>query len=321
MPKYFRYFPEVTHSGFQVADVTKKVRFLDQLSGDPYLFLPYTVKEGDKPEDISYLYYGSVDYVWTIYLANNIIDPYQEWPMDQSRLDRYIEEKYTYACAECAINSTNIFNVTKTEFIILLDAYDKNISTAEIPFYTERYARAYDYIVAGINQTYLNTVLTNFRNLLFAESYSYDPRLVTSAQKTEIFNLTNDFVTDIYMTNAEGGEMDIPTDLREIIVRIPDKNILQEEFNVLNWTKLTTSSVRNILHYVNVDDPEYKISVETYNLSTGATPLVNGFVSSEWRAVRAYDYEFEENENRRQIFVVDRRYIDQVERELKSILA
>ena len=47
-----------------------------------------------RPEDIAYYYYGSTDYTWLIYLANNIVDPYHQWPLSQENFNKYLIEKY-----------------------------------------------------------------------------------------------------------------------------------------------------------------------------------------------------------------------------------
>ena len=94
MVKYFENFPQITYDGRKVRDITRRNRFLKSLATNPYVFLPYTVKEGERAEDIANDYYGSVDYVWLVYMANNIIDPYHEWPMDQRTFQNYIIDKY-----------------------------------------------------------------------------------------------------------------------------------------------------------------------------------------------------------------------------------
>lgn len=94
MVKYFENFPQITYDGRKVRDITRRNRFLKTLTTNPYVFLPYTIKEGERAEDIANDYYGSVDYVWLVYMANNIIDPYHEWPMDQRTFQNYIIDKY-----------------------------------------------------------------------------------------------------------------------------------------------------------------------------------------------------------------------------------
>lgn len=320
MPKYFRYFPQVQHSNFQVRDITKRVRFTERVRNEPFVFLPYTVQEGDRPEDVSYLYYGTVNRVWMIYVANNIIDPYSDWPMDQYRLDRYIEDKYLYSCAQCALNRVQLFDDIKVQFAILVDAVDKNVQAHNIPFYTDRYHELLQYIQLNRDSYYLRSVLSNFRRLLEDNSYTYDVRNVTAENINQIRNLSSNFTTDVLQTGLDGNSIETPSEITELIVHVPSKEKLQAQFDVLSWTKLEDDTVRNVVHYENVDDSEYRISVDTYNLNIGSNPLDPTFDPTQWRPVRFYDYEFMQNENRRQIYLVDRDYADQVERELKSVL-
>jgi hypothetical protein len=93
--EYFDKFPDISYNNVLVKDVTKRVKFLKETLQDPYSFLPYTIKEGERAEDIAYHYYGDSNYTWLIYLANNIIDPYNEWPMDEYTFNQYLISKYS----------------------------------------------------------------------------------------------------------------------------------------------------------------------------------------------------------------------------------
>lgn len=95
MAKYFQSFPIIEYQGKRVRDITRRNRFSSYLSTNPFLYLPYTVKDDMRAEDVALFYYGSVDYVWLVYLANNIIDPYHEWPMDEKTFNDFLIEKYT----------------------------------------------------------------------------------------------------------------------------------------------------------------------------------------------------------------------------------
>lgn len=92
--KYFENFPVIEYQGRRVRDITRRSGFLKAIASNPYLYYPYTVKEGERAEDIAQFYYGSVDYVWLVYMANNILDPYHEWPMDPQTFNAYLVEKY-----------------------------------------------------------------------------------------------------------------------------------------------------------------------------------------------------------------------------------
>lgn len=311
MPKYFRYFPTVTHNNFRVTDITRRTRFFEKFQNTPYVFLPYTITEEDRAEDVSDLYYGSVDYVWTIYVANVIIDPQFDWPMTQRDLNAHIEDKYLYECLACLLDTLDVFEPTEAEFAVLLDAYNKNINRNTIPFYTIKYQDAWEYIELNNGNKYLSEVLTNFRTWLSNGSYTIDFANVNDEEIREIIALGSNFSETVFGT--------IPQRIRDIIVRIPDKSTLKQELanqgkTVLNWSK--NEQANNIVHYQNVNDPDSRISAETYTLSS---TLGNNFQASDWRAVRVYDYEFEKNEDNRTIFVVDKRYVDQVQSELREL--
>lgn len=92
--EYFNKLPEIRYNNVLVRDITRRVNFLKQTVENPYVFLPYTVKEGEKAEDIAYYYYGNQNYAWLVYLANNIIDPYNEWPLDEDTFNSFIIDKY-----------------------------------------------------------------------------------------------------------------------------------------------------------------------------------------------------------------------------------
>lgn len=94
MSNYFDKMPIINYNGYQVRDLTRRNRFLPVSISNPYLFLPYTIKDNDRPEDIAYYYYGSTDYTWLVLLANNIIDPYHDWPLKDDDFNQYLIKKY-----------------------------------------------------------------------------------------------------------------------------------------------------------------------------------------------------------------------------------
>lgn len=95
MSTYFSNFPVIQYDGINVRDIVRRTKFVETTLSNPYVFLPYTVKEGEKPEDIAFNYYGTVDATWLVLMANNIVDPYTEWPMSYDRFVEYLIEKYS----------------------------------------------------------------------------------------------------------------------------------------------------------------------------------------------------------------------------------
>lgn len=93
--KYFENFPTIEYEGQMVKDITRRVNFTNEVSLNPLLYLPYTVKEGERPEDVAQFYYGSTDYTWLVYFSNNIQDPYHEWTRSEAEFNDYLVSKYS----------------------------------------------------------------------------------------------------------------------------------------------------------------------------------------------------------------------------------
>lgn len=195
MSTYFTNFPTVTYNGVNARDITRRSVFVQTVLSSPYVFLPYTVKEGEKPEDIAYNYYGTVEATWLVLIANNIVDPYNQWPLTQEHFTDYLIEKYASQSGKTG--------------------YD---------------------IVAW---------------------------------------LQNETIID----------------------------------NIVHYYKVTDSGV------------EIKVSPETFPLVYNQSNVVIGrSVPIEWTPLRLYDYEYNLNEDRRNILVVDRRYYEQVNQEFKRLI-
>lgn len=95
MSKYFTHFQKIEYGGKEIRNITNRSRIREDLLSDPYIYLPYTIADGEKPETVAELYYGSVDDTWLVLLANNMTDPYYDWPLSDEEFDQYFIDKYS----------------------------------------------------------------------------------------------------------------------------------------------------------------------------------------------------------------------------------
>ena len=95
MSKYFQHFPYILYNDEVVTDITRRSSVLKKLEGNPYLFLPYTIKEGDTIETIADDYYGDPGLSWLIIMANNIIDPIADFFKDYQTFNEFVIQKYS----------------------------------------------------------------------------------------------------------------------------------------------------------------------------------------------------------------------------------
>lgn len=135
MSDYFKFFPRITYSNRSAVDITRRTKILEDISADPYIFLPYTVVQDDRPETVAEFYYGSPNKVWLVYFANNIIDLYSQWPLTSSDFDKYIIKKYSELADDTGysvISWTQNQNITDN----IVYYQNKNVSTIKINKYT-----------------------------------------------------------------------------------------------------------------------------------------------------------------------------------------
>ena len=75
-------------------DILKRVKLRSGLSSSRFVFDKYNVKEGERPEDIAFIYYGDAEYHWVVMMVNNLTDRYYQWPMTQPDFEDFLTDKY-----------------------------------------------------------------------------------------------------------------------------------------------------------------------------------------------------------------------------------
>jgi hypothetical protein len=105
MSEFFSNYPRIAYdisgTNSTVPDYTVAVNLMirnklkDAVEDDVAIYYPYIIPEGMRPDVLSFQYYGDTIYTWAIYLMNNIIDPYWEWPLSYKDLREYLIDKYS----------------------------------------------------------------------------------------------------------------------------------------------------------------------------------------------------------------------------------
>ena len=127
MSNYFHAFPTLPYdtdgtmpNKYQtVRNIMNRTKIKDTVKDDLAAYYPYFVKDGERPDILSYNYYGTIAYAYLILLFNNIIDPQFDWPMNTIDFENYIIAKY--GNVEAALGQTKFYyqiiraEVPKTE--------------------------------------------------------------------------------------------------------------------------------------------------------------------------------------------------------------
>jgi hypothetical protein len=99
---YFSKFPLLSYPtaikdnrAYVVArNIIRRVALSEQTKNAAGVYIEYNVKDGEKPEHIADRIYGNPDDHWIVLLANEIINPHQDWYMSSSVFEEYVRKKY-----------------------------------------------------------------------------------------------------------------------------------------------------------------------------------------------------------------------------------
>lgn len=91
---YFNNIPLIKYNKFNSRNILLKSAILKDLFNKINVFYNYIIPDGYRPDMVANEEYGSPEYDWVVYLSNDVIDPYFNWPMDYYTFHKYLEAKY-----------------------------------------------------------------------------------------------------------------------------------------------------------------------------------------------------------------------------------
>ena len=274
---YFKNFPTIVYNNTFITNIIARAKIDSSVRDKAAVFFPYTLREGERPDTIATNYYEDPNFAWLIYYANEIVDPYFEWPLTESELGEHI--KLTYQSVARAQEKILFFrnNWETDETMISLGAFDS------LPAALKKYwAPVFNYKNTIINyeRAKLNTVVETNKTIEIAHSGN-TPFVVDDIVKQS--------------TSASGVVAGVSSGI--IIVQK-----IQGEFTAGAITNFASTASATVT------------SVTTLKQSLSDTEAVY------FSPVTAYDYEQELNEQRKEIYIIDKTYLNQIELEMKTLL-
>ena len=79
----------------QTKNLFRRAKVREDLFANFMQFDKYKIIGDERPDNVSEKVYGTNNFDWVVLMANNIIDVYNEWPLTQQQLNRYLNDKYT----------------------------------------------------------------------------------------------------------------------------------------------------------------------------------------------------------------------------------
>ena len=106
MSQYFRKLPNLNYPSLlktresntdfiQTKNLFRRVKVREDLFANFMQFDKYKVVGDERPDNVAQKVYDNDDLDWVILLSNNIVDLNNEWPLTQSQLNEFLNDKYT----------------------------------------------------------------------------------------------------------------------------------------------------------------------------------------------------------------------------------
>jgi Base plate wedge protein 53 len=126
MAGYFKYFPTIQYnlddnatSKSNVTNILASTAFIKELLENTAIYYKYQLKDTDTPDIIADKLYGDSRRHWIVLLANKLLNPQYEFPLENDQLIEYVKKKYnqTYEQSlttihhyELRVTTTEVFN-------------------------------------------------------------------------------------------------------------------------------------------------------------------------------------------------------------------
>ena len=284
MSRYFDNFPTINYNGANCVNLMARVRFADRLKKDLTVFYPYSMKENERMDSLSFNYYDDADFDWLLYISNDIIDPYYQVYLSELEFEQFILDKYgSTANAQSTI------------------AFYRNNWAADSTILTTSGYAALDASV----KKFWSPVLTTNKNI---SSY------VRNQQDWEA--TTNQIVT---ITNIT---------LTSNTVLFQDNEKVLSSANGYAYVADSNTSVL-VLKHINGSFPNtsYTVTGQTSNAvatvannQTTATNIIAPLDQVYFAPIDNYTFEREQNEQNKELLVLDKRYATDVYKTFKTLM-
>ena len=105
---FFRIFPKVDYDNLgdgvmtKVIDIFRFVKTNQKFTDELALYSYYEIQEGNRPDVVSQLLYGTPEYYWTFFIINeHLRTGLSSWPLSSQQFERYMGEEYSGIVITC----------------------------------------------------------------------------------------------------------------------------------------------------------------------------------------------------------------------------
>lgn len=279
---FFNKLPTITYNNNMARNIMARAKLSDTTKANSRLFIPYTTGGEDRIDTLSQHYYGTPNYTWLIWFANETIDPYYGMALSEYDLEQFIISKYG-SLAEAQRRIIHYKNNWATDKTVITVSTFNNMR--------------------GGTQKYWQPVLDYNLNV---KSYvrRNDDQIVNT---NRIASLSFAGVSGEFIVGEEIQVESNPTTYGFCAYADSTTATIQH----------VTGSFGAGQTVIGKQSGAVALLSDANNLVSASAAYYD---ADYWTAVTAYEYEVELNERKREILLMDAMYASQADLELKRVM-
>jgi hypothetical protein len=330
MASFFSKYPKFIVNNKLVTDLIARSVIRDKYSDKLSIFYPYTLQEGDTPEIIASKYYGDPERHWIVMLANNIVNPFYDFALDYQIFNKYIEQKYKNQA-----NSLNIWansnwrgdwnannNILYSDVVVYSNTAYICRQTHTPTIFTKDLANNYwERIYEGVywkdlweNDTEYNkddVVKNQYTIYISLQNHTSNTANGITYSNSDYWKTYNNAIEYASIT-PYGYRAIITTTDQNSGTSTDQKFYIDDNSYVGRYTNLDTNPLNDI--YTEVENSS------AFNYANEIKYGQDIVVSTTKERISIFQYEQELNEDKREIKLIRKEYVPQLEQEFKLLM-
>lgn len=278
-----RTFTDANGKEYLGRDISTRVAVFEEIKKSNAGLVNYLVRDGQRADQVAWAYYGDDRLAWVIYLVNDIIDPWHDWPLGSQDLEDHIISKY------------GSLNAAQEKIVKWRTNWSTNESTISEAAYNA---------LTEVRKDYWQPVYGYNNIILYYERKKFDKFL--NSNKIIRLNISNpsnyNFTVGHLIKNASDSSINA-----EIAYIGTNFLLLKNVFGV--WT---TGSIYNST-----------VEEDTGASYTSSTTIKDNLagVSDYFEFVTAYQEEIDNNEEKKHIKLLEKNFLSIVTDNLRDIVS
>ncbi len=279
---FFNKLPTITYDGKMARNIMARAKLSDATKNNNQLFFEYTNSGEVRADTLSYQYYKNPGYSWLIWFANEIIDPYYDMTLSSYDFEQLIISKY--GSVEAAQRKISHYKLNWED------------ATADIT------VEAYNSLPGG-SKKYWEPVL------------DYNLNVKAYARKKDDQILNTNRVGSITFNNATGSFKQ-----GEEIQQLNDTAV----YGFCTYADDTTLTLQHLQRSFRINTTivgkESGVQAQVVDVNNFLATTAAYTNSNYWSPVTFYDYEYDLNEKKKQIVLMDAMQASRAEQELLRVM-